>query len=91
MEIIVESFQYLSLRDLIKNELICKYLQFIIRSIRWQHTISNLDFHNKIKYITINYHFRNYNFDHCDDCYVDQDDIRGLDLIELCAINIVKK
>jgi hypothetical protein len=61
-EIIREIFKNLSLKELIKNEIICKNFRHIIRTTKWDHFVVKLKYTNAIKYVGKNYKFTKYDF-----------------------------
>ena len=61
-EIIVEIFQRLELKELIKLTYVNKYIMQIIRKVKWDHFIVRLLNVEKIKLVLENYNFMKYDF-----------------------------
>lgn len=61
-EILVEILEYLTLKELISSELLCKKLRELIRTTPWKHVIVRLRNETNIEYVTNNYKFTKYNF-----------------------------
>jgi RNA-binding protein YhbY len=61
-EIIDEIFKNLSLRELIKNEIVCKKFMHIVRTTKWDQTVVKLKDVNTIEYVGKNYKFTKYDF-----------------------------
>src|SRR5918999_510266 len=61
-EIIVEIFQRLKIKELIKLTYVNKYIMQIIRKVKWDHFIVRLCNVEKIKLVIENYNFTKYDF-----------------------------
>lgn len=61
-EILVEIFQYLSLAELIRMELVCAEFRTIVQTMPWNRHIIRLTRADMIQYVTRNYRFLRYEF-----------------------------
>ena len=65
-EIIIEIFKYLSFNELIKLELVNKFIKLIIRTNKWRNiTVKPKDNSDIINFFIDNYSFINYDFSFC--------------------------
>ena len=64
-EIVLIIFNFLSIQDLIKIELICHKFNKIVKNNNWENITIKLKDIQNIKHIITNYNFVNYDFSGC--------------------------